>query len=384
MKAFTVYRGGKVMKTSICEEYGIEVPVFAFSHSPDVVIEVTNAGGFGVLGASGMSPEVFDSVMQKITKACLGKSFGVDLILPNNYVGKDEGGLDSESLEKQIPQTHRDFLDNLLDEYEVNELDDEKKQSKSSVAGQSFSYKGARDLVEVAFKYPIKLIVNALGTFPEKFRDKAHSKGIKVGALIGKVEHAIRQKEAGVDLIIAQGYEAGGHTGDIANMVLVPQVVDAVYPIPVLCAGGVADGRQIAASMALGAQGVWAGSVWLMTEESETHPVVKEKFSQATSSDTLRSRSSTGKNARQLKSAWTDEWENPKNPDPLPMPLHSMLTVKARNRIENDALKGGKGGRELINFFVGQNVGMLNEERPAAEVLKRLIVEYHAALDKLK
>jgi NAD(P)H-dependent flavin oxidoreductase YrpB (nitropropane dioxygenase family) len=373
-----------MIKNNICKEYGIDVPIFAFSHSPDVVIAVSNAGGMGVLGASGMTPEEFDRAMKKITDACPGKSFGVDLILPNKYVGKEEGGLSPEELQKHIPQGHKAFLDNLLNEYDVGELEDQElANTLTSKAGSSVSLKGARALANIAFKYPIKLLVNALGIFPAEFRERAHAKGIKIGALVGQVKHAIKQKEAGVDIIIAQGYEAGGHTGDIANTVLVPQVVDAVAPIPVLMAGGVADGRQIAAAFALGAQGVWTGSVWLMTEEAETHPVVKKKFAQATSADTLRSRSSTGKHARQLKSAWTDAWEDPENPDPLPMPLHGMLINEAKQRIEQDALKGKKGAIELINYFVGQNVGMLNEEKPAAEVLNKLVTEYEQTMEKL-
>ena len=373
-----------MLKNSICKQFGLEYPVFAFTHSPDVVISVSNAGGMGVLGASGMSPEEFDNAMKKITEACPGKAFGVDLILPNKYVGMEAGGLSFEALEKHIPQEHKDFLTNLLKEYEVGELEDkEKLASLSAKAGSSVSLSGARALANIAFKYPIKLLVNALGTFPEEFRERAHAQGIKVGALVGQVKHALKQKDAGVDLIIAQGYEAGGHTGDIANTVLVPQVVDAVAPIPVLMAGGVADGRQIAAAMALGAQGVWTGSIWLMTEESETHPIVKKKFAAATSADTLRSRSSTGKHARQLKSAWTDAWEDPKNPDPLPMPLHGMLISDAKLRIEQEAIKAKKGATELINYFVGQNVGMLNEERPAAEVLQKLTKEYEKTIEKL-
>ena len=195
---------------------------------------------------------------------------------------------------------------------------------------------------------------------------------MRVGALVGAVKHALHQKEAGVDLIIAQGFEAGGHTGEIASMVLTPQVVDAVAPIPVLTAGGVASGRQMAAALALGAQGVWTGSVWLMTDEAETHPVVKEKFLHATSSDTLRSRASTGKPARQLHSAWTDAWEAPANPKPLPMPLQSLLNIEARQRIEQDAAQGGEGGTQLINYFVGQSVGMFKDIRPAAEVLRKM------------
>ncbi|WP_077213287.1 NAD(P)H-dependent flavin oxidoreductase [Bacillus dakarensis] len=371
------------MKNYICEQLGIDVPVFAFTHSPDVVIAVSNAGGMGVLGAAGMGPEKLDQALQKITEACPGKSFGVDLILPNNYVGKEQGGLDINSLKTQIPEGHKSFLEDLLKQYDVAEIDADQANAFTSTFGQSVTYKGARTLAEIALSYPIKLLVNALGTFPAEFREKAHSLGIKTGALVGQVKHAIRQKEAGVDVIIAQGYEAGGHTGDIATMALVPQVVDAVAPIPVLAAGGVADGRQLAAALALGAQGAWTGSVWLMSKEAETHPVVKEKFKEADASQTLRSRSTTGKHARQLRSAWTDAWENPDNPNPLPMPLHSMLIDNAQRRIKEDANQGRKGGKELINYFVSQNVGLFTEERPAAEILEDMVKECDEVLGRI-
>lgn len=371
------------MKTSICEEYGIDVPIFAFSHSPEVVIAVINAGGMGVLGASGMTPEELEGALQRITAACPGKAFGIDLILPNDYVGKEQGGLADEELEKQLPEEHKQFVEKLLDEYGIGDTEVDRSRQIAINAGANVSLKEARTLVDIAFRYPIKLLVNALGVFPEEFLKKAREKGIKTGALVGQVKHAIKQKEAGVDLIIAQGYEAGGHTGDIANMVLVPQVVDAVKPTPVLMAGGVADGRQIAAAFALGAQGVWSGSVWLMTEEAETHPVVKEKFKKATSADTLRSRSITGKYARQLKSAWTEAWEDPDSPEPLPMPLQGKLVKKAKARIDAEALQGKPGAVQLINYFVGQNVGMLKEEKPAAEVLRSLNTQFEDTLEKL-
>jgi NAD(P)H-dependent flavin oxidoreductase YrpB (nitropropane dioxygenase family) len=359
------------MRTAICREYGIDVPIFAFSHSPAVVAAVSKAGGFGVLGASGMEPEELDKALQMISQECAGKSFGIDMLIPSTYVGSEEGGLDLVSLQQHIPQGHRDFVDGLLASYHVPELSTEEERAAmpSAKAGLGISLKRGSQLAEIAFSYPIKLIVNALGVPPAFIIERAHLQGVRVGALVGAVKHAIKQKEAGVDLIIAQGFEAGGHTGEIASIVLVPQIVDAVAPLPVLCAGGVACGRQLAAALTLGAQGAWTGSIWLMTEEAETHPVVKEKFLYATSSDTLRSRSSTGKPARQLRSAWTDAWEDPANPKPLPMPLHSVLISDARQRIEQDATRGGEGGRQLINYFVGQAVGMFNEIRPAAEVL---------------
>ncbi len=246
-----------------------------------------------------------------------------------------------------------------------------------------FSTQSAHELLEVVWTHPkVKLIANALGPAPDYLVREGHARGLVVAGLVGKVEHARRQKEAGVDLIIAQGSEAGGHTGEIGTMVLTPQVVDAVAPLPVLAAGGIADGRQIAAALALGAQGVWAGSVWLTTEEAETHPVVKEKFLAATSADTVRSRSKTGKPARQLRSAWTEEWERPDTPDPLPMPLQSALVADAEVRIARSAASS-EGARQLINYYVGQAVGQMNQTKPAAMVVMDMVESYIEAATRL-
>ena len=369
------------MHTQLCDIYEIDVPIFAFSHSPAVIAAVSNAGGFGVLGAAAMEPEQLDAALQMLARECSGKSFGIDLIIPEQYVGREEGGLSLEALQSRIPQGHRDFLDHLLEDYHVPKQP--APATFASRAGMGISEKRGKQLVDIALAYPVKLIVNALGVPPAYIVERAHQQRVRVGALVGAVKHAVHQKEAGVDLIIAQGFEAGGHTGEIATMVLTPQVVDAVAPIPVVTAGGIASGRQMAAALALGAQGVWTGSVWLMTEEAETHPVVKEKFLHATSSDTLRSRASTGKPARQLRSAWTDAWEDPANPNPLPMPLHSLLTMDAQNSIQQDARQGGEGGTQLINYFVGQSVGMFKEIRPAAEVLRMMSEECDAVLKQM-
>jgi len=369
------------MHNTLCDVYGIDAPIFAFSHSPAVVLAVTKAGGFGVLGAAGMEPEQLDQALQMLTRECAGKSFGIDLIIPERYVGREEGGLSLEELQSRIPQGHRDFLDKLLEDNHVPKQP--APATLTSRAGTGISERRGKQLVDIALAYPVKLIVNALGVPPTYIIERAHQQGVRVGALVGAVKHAVHQKEAGVDLIIAQGFEAGGHTGEIATMVLTPQVVDAIAPTPVVSAGGVASGRQMAAALALGAQGVWTGSVWLMTEEAETHPVVKEKFLHATSSDTLRSRASTGKPARQLRSAWTDAWEDLANPKPLPMPLHSLLTMDAQQSIQQDAGRGGEGGKKLINYFVGQSVGMLNQVRPAAEVYQAMIDECDAVLKQM-
>jgi NAD(P)H-dependent flavin oxidoreductase YrpB (nitropropane dioxygenase family) len=244
------------------------------------------------------------------------------------------------------------------------------------------SPRGYEPLLDVAFSHPIQLIASALGPPPPSLIDRAHSMGVAVVALAGSKVHAERHRAAGVDLIVAQGTEAGGHTGEISTMVLVPEVVDAVAPTPVLAAGGIANGRQIAAAMALGAEGVWCGSVWLTTEEAETHPAVKQKFLAATSRDTTRSRSLTGKPARMLKSAWTEEWERPDAPPPLSMPLQSALVAGAQARIGRAANKEGTGANRLANYFVGQVVGTMNRVRPARQVVLDLVTEYAEVVDR--
>jgi len=238
-------------------------------------------------------------------------------------------------------------------------------------------------LIEAALEHRVGLVASALGPPPPEMVTRAHDRGVPVAALVGKREHAERQRDAGVDIIVAQGYEAGGHVGEIGTMVLVPEIVDAVAPLPVLAAGGIASGRQVAAALALGAQGVWTGSVWLTTQEAETHPAVVAKFLRATSSDTIRSRATTGKPARQLRTAWTDEWENPVNPDPLPMPLQTILTADARARIQRSANKPDSGAGALITYFVGQVVGSLRTVRPARQVVLNMVEEYLEAVERL-
>jgi NAD(P)H-dependent flavin oxidoreductase YrpB (nitropropane dioxygenase family) len=213
--------------------------------------------------------------------------------------------------------------------------------------------------------------------------DRVREEGRKVGALAGAAQHAQRHVNAGVDVIIAQGSEAGGHTGEIGTMVLIPEIVDAVGDVPVLGAGGIGRGRQMAAAMALGAQGVWCGSVWLTTEEAETHPAVKEKFLAASSSDTIRSRSRTGKHARQLKSAWTEEWERPDTPAPLGMPQQPILVDEAIRRIDRVAHHAGTGANQLANYFVGQIVGNMNESKSATRVVYEMIEEFIESVERL-
>jgi len=378
------------MRTSICDRLGMEYPVLAFSHCRDVVAAVTRAGGFGVLGATTLTPDQLEIELRWIDEAVGGRPYGVDVLVPEKLTGMEKGArFDGAALADLIPEEHRRFLDSLLAEYGIDPSGpgDEASDSDSVHADMSnasreglaagLTGEGALRLIEVALTHPIRLVANALGAPPAEMIKAAHAAGVPVAALAGKREHAQRHVAADVDIIVAQGYEAGGHTGEIATMVLVPEIVDAVAPRPVLAAGGIARGRQMAAAMALGAQGVWTGSVWLTTQEAETHPVVKEKFLKATSSDTLRSRSITGKPARQLKSAWTDAWDNrPDSPGPLPMPLQPLLVDYALHRIRRAAAAGAPGAVQLVNYFVGQVVGSLDAVRPARQVLHEMIEEY--------
>ena len=364
------------MRTSICDQLGMEYPVLAFSHCRDVVAAVARAGGFGVLGATTLTPEQLEIELRWIDEAVGGRPYGVDVLVPEKLTGMEKGAhFDSAALADLIPEEHRRFLDSLLQEYGIEPNDDLSDASGERLAA-GLTGDGAVRLIEVALTHPVRLVANALGAPPAEMIKAAHAAGVPVAALAGKREHAERHVAADVDIVVAQGYEAGGHTGDIATMVLVPEIVDAVAPRPVLAAGGIARGRQMAAAMALGAQGVWTGSVWLTTQEAETHPVVKEKFLRATSADTLRSRSITGKPARQLKSAWTDAWDGPGSPGPLPMPLQPLLVDYALHRINRAAAAGAPGAVQLVNYFVGQVVGSLDAVRPARQVLHEMIEEY--------
>ncbi len=371
------------MRTPLCDLLGIEFPIFAFSHCRDVVAAVSKAGGFGVLGAVAFSPDQLDVELDWIDDHVGDRPYGVDIIVPAKYTGIEQGGMTRTELAGLIPDEHRRFVDELMARYGVEALpaDTEILRRDDDVMG--FSHESGHQLLEIVWAHPkVRLVANALGPAPDFLVTEAHDRGVLVAGLVGTVVHAERQRAAGVDLVVAQGSEAGGHTGEIGTMVLVPQVVDALGPTPVLAAGGIADGRQIAAALALGAQGVWCGSVWLTTEEAETHPVVKEKFLAATSADTLRSRSKTGKPARQLRSAWTDEWSDPANPDPLGMPLQTILVGEAEQRIARTAASSD-GSRRLINYFVGQAVGMMNETKPAAAVVFDLVEQYVDAAERI-
>jgi|TARA_B110000263_G_scaffold24752_1_gene18990 NAD(P)H-dependent flavin oxidoreductase YrpB (nitropropane dioxygenase family) len=364
------------MKTPITEMFDIEFPIVAFTHCRDVVAAVSKAGGLGVLGAVGHGDEALETDLAWIEEEIGDRPYGVDLIVPARYAGSEEGGLQVADLLATIPGAHREFLDELLERYGVPENPEASSGWAERPGDAPFSANRASRQLDISLAHRPALVANALGPPPRDMLDRCHELGIKVAALAGTKVHAERHVAAGADIIIAQGTEGGGHTGQIGSMVLLPEVVDAVAPVPVLGAGGIGRGRQMAAAMALGAAGVWCGSVWLTTEEAETHPVVKAKMLAAGSGDTLRSRSITGKPARMLRTAWTEEWDREDTPAPLGMPLQPMLTSAAMDRINRAAHHEGSGAEDLATYFVGQIVGDMNRSKGAGQVVMDMVEEF--------
>jgi len=367
--------------TPLCDLLDIEFPIFAFTHCRDVVAAVSNAGGFGVLGAVGFTPEQLELECRWIDEHVGSNSYGVDLVIPEKYEGKG-AELDPKQLEEQlaklVPNSHREFAAKLLAEHGVPELP--AGQHARQLLGWTAAT--ATPQLDVALAHPkVKLIANALGTPPADVIARVHQNGRLVAALCGRIHQALRHKEAGVDIIIAQGTEGGGHTGEIGSFVLWPQVIAAVAPTPMLAAGGIATGAQVAAALALGAQGVWTGSLWLTVDEAEAEPAQVESLLKATSEDAVRSRSWTGKPARMLRNDWTEAWEKPESPKPLGMPLQGMVTADAIARTSRYA---GVAQTQRVAFNpVGQVVGMIKERKAVRDVIYELVEGYVEATERL-
>ncbi|GIE98592.1 NAD(P)H-dependent flavin oxidoreductase [Paractinoplanes rishiriensis] len=359
------------MRTPLTELLGINHPIVGFNRSPGVVAAVTNAGGIGVLAASMYTPAELDAQLTWIEEQVGGRPYGVDLLVPEKFAPGDPDDLIA-SLRAQIPAEHLAFVRDLLAKYDIPPAPGAVLHDEILAA---FNPAGAAELLDVAFQHRISLVANALGTPPPDLVARGKAAGVVVAALVGQAKHAQRQIEAGVDLLIAQGTEAGGHTGTIATMVLTPEIVDLAGDRPVLAAGGIATGRQMAAALALGAAGVWCGSVWLSSAEDIANQAIKQKFLSATSNDTLRSPTRTGKPARQLRSAWHDEWAATGSPGPLPMPLQPMLVDEAWQRIDAAAEAGHPGGVALESFFVGQVVGSFQNIRPAGDITREMAAD---------
>jgi len=369
------------MKTPLCEKLGIELPIFAFSHCRDVVVAVSKAGGLGVLGVGFMQVEQLREELDWIDAHIGDYPYGVDIVIPQNYEGRDNDDLTEAELEEKlwtmVPGDHLKFASQLLSQHRVPEWPD---QERPKILG--WTMQTVMPCLEEALTRPqCRLIANALGTPPASVIRQVKDTGRLIGALCGKRKQALQHKAAGLDFVVAQGTEGGGHTGEIGSVVLWPDIIDAADPLPVLAAGGIGNGRQMLAAMSMGAAGVWTGSLWLTVEEAHAQPAQKASFLAAGVDDTVRTRAWTGKPARVLRNAWTDAWDSPETPDPLPMPLHGLVSADAMRRTETYA---GAGETQAVAMNIcGQVIGQINQVESCRDVVFRLMTEYVDALERL-
>ena len=378
------------MKSQICDVLNIEFPLVAFSHCRDVVAAVSKAGGMGVLGAVGLSPEKLEIELNWIDEHVDGKPYGVDVLVPNSYVGKGEN-LTTDDLRSMIPQEHREFRADILEQHNIDASDlrgDEESQKieKNSNQVLGAGLDGAKEVLEVAFSHPIGLVANALGVPPKWMLDMGKQNNVPVAALVGAKQHAVKQAEAGVDIIVVSGTEGGGHCGSVSTMVLVPEVRRALKEygnVPILAAGGICTGEQMAGVMAMGADGVWCASVSLPTVEAETSDNIKEKLVAASSSHTVRSKSRTGKHSRQLTSPWVEAWEDKDAPEPLPMPLQTMVSEPALKKVADQAAIGHDGAKQLETYWVGQGIGLVNESISAGQTVQKFKEEFIESYERI-
>ena len=373
------------MQSAICDLLGVEFPLVAFSHCRDVVAAVSRAGGMGVFGAGALAPARLEEELAWIDQHIDGQPYGVDLLIPDHMAGK-HADFSGEQTLAAVPAEHKAFADEILARHGIDATDLDSERRARLQIGRNLRESGAAELLAVAFRHPIRLIANALGVPPSLMLELGRTYGVPVAALVGAREHAVRQVEAGVDILVVAGGEAGGHCGEVSTLVLVPEVLEAIKglrEVPVLAAGGIVTGRQMAACMALGAAGAWTASMWLTTHEAETSPVVKEKMLAATSRDTVRSRSRTGKPSRQLRSAWTDAWELPGSPLPLPMPLQSLVSEPALARVEKRAQSGHEGARKVATYWVGQGVGLMNQAQSVRALMQEFQEDFLAACERM-
>lgn len=366
------------MQTDVAKKLGIEFPIFAFTHCRDVVVAVSKAGGLGVLGAVGFTPEQLEVELDWIDEHIGDGVYGVDIVIPGKYEGM--GATDADKLEADlkalIPDAHREFVQKLLADHEVPEIPEDEKMRELIGFGTAI----AGPQAEIALgREKCVLLANALGTPPADVIDDVHARGKLIAALCGSAAQAARHKAAGVDIVIAQGTEGGGHTGEIGSVVLWPEVLDVLGDTPMLAAGGIGSGRQMAAALAMGAQGVWTGSLWLTVAEADVPPAQMQSYFDATSKDTLRSRSWTGKPCRMLRNEWTDAWEDPENPKPLGMPMQFMLTSNAVQR----GHAYPEQAKDVQFNPVGQIVGRFEKMRPSRDVIFEMVSECIEATERM-
>jgi NAD(P)H-dependent flavin oxidoreductase YrpB (nitropropane dioxygenase family) len=357
------------LHTPLCEKLGIEYPVVAFTHCKDVAVAVINAGGFAVLGEALHTPDQIAADIKWIRERIGGKAFGIDLVLPSSV--PEEKTVDE--LLAMIPQEQRDFEQQIKRKYNVPDP----KVAPDIHHWGGLDQKRALDQLEVIFDERVPVFASGLGS-PAFLLKRAHELGMQVWGLVGKPRQAKRQIEAGTDVIIAQGYDAAGHTGNIGTFSIVPQVVDAARGtgVPVIAAGGVTTGRHLAAALALGADGVWTGSLWLTSRESDVNMPLKERLLEAETEDTMYSNCISGYTMRTTRCPWHDEWMSDAAPAVLKPPLQMILSS---NYIQGSLDYQRK---DLMTEAAGQGIHYVKEMKPARQILSDIVEEALDVFDR--
>jgi NAD(P)H-dependent flavin oxidoreductase YrpB (nitropropane dioxygenase family) len=366
------------MRTELAANLDIELPIFAFSHCRDVIAAVTQAGGLGVLGAAWMTTEELEMSIRWIENEVGGKPFGVDLVFPGTAMDDE---LAPEQYLRAIPEGHLSFVKRLLDEGALSDLSPEDRDAYmvENAKKMAMTNTKSHEQLELALAHDsVSVVVGALGVTPEWVVKEAQARGVQVGALVGSAKHAAKQREAGVDFMVAQGTEAGGSVGSIASMVLWPQVVEAAAGVPVLAAGGVTRGSHLLAALSLGCQGVWIGSLWLGTVESELTDEGRAMLFKAGSEDAVVDTIMTGKQGRMLRTKYVDGWHGPDAPEPLTWPMQSILNGYSYRRAERAR------NLDYWTYSVGQAVGDMNGPTTVRHEFERMLNEYVDALENLQ
>jgi NAD(P)H-dependent flavin oxidoreductase YrpB (nitropropane dioxygenase family) len=355
------------LRTKLCDMLGIEFPIIAFTHCKDVAVSVINAGGFAVLGEAMHTPDEIAADIKWIRDRVDGKPFGIDLVLPASV--PPSASLDE--LFAKIPETHRKFAQEIKKKYNVP---DPKGPIDLHQWG-GLNQEMARAQLEVLLDERVPVIASGLGS-PVFILEVAHERGIKVFGLVGKARQAKRQLEAGVDAVIAQGYDAAGHTGGVGTFSIVPEVAAMAGDTPIIAAGGVTTGRHLAAALCLGASGVWTGTLWLASRESDIDMIIKERLLAATVEDTSYGTSISGMTMRVLKCPWTEEWARPEAPGVLPPPYQMLLSA--------DYIQGANDNRreDLMTEAAGQGVGFVTTMKPARQILFDMVEEALATFEE--
>jgi NAD(P)H-dependent flavin oxidoreductase YrpB (nitropropane dioxygenase family) len=348
------------LRTKLCDMLGIEFPIIAFTHCKDVAVAVVNAGGFAVLGEAMHTPDEIAADIKWIRDRVEGRPFGIDLVLPSSV--PPAGTL--EELMGQIPEAQRQFARAIKERYKIPD-------PKGPVALHQWgglNQEMARAQLDVVLEERAPVFTSGLGN-PAFILEAAHARGIKVFGLVGKTRQAQREVEAGVDAIIAQGYDAAGHTGSMGTFSIVPEVVSIAGDTPVIAAGGITTGRHLAAALCLGAAGVWTGTLWLASRESDVDMIIKEKLLAATAEDTVYSRCISGMTMRTLKCVWTDEWSKPDAPPVLTAPYQMLLS--------SDYIQAANDHRreDLMTEASGQGVAFVTAMKPARQIVFDMVEE---------